>query len=330
MNMVAEKNNLCYHIATQYDRKRRKSMFGVMNKVSSILAETGSQDIADLQELEEMAQSGALKSYLEGLVPGMLGFALRVVIAAIIYFIGGKIIKWMRKILRRALERSNVDEGVRQFLDSCTKMALYFLLVMIVVNQLGIETTSVVAVLGSAGLTIGLALQGSLANFAGGVLILLFKPFKVGDYIIEDTHKNEGTVSEIMIFYTKLVTVDNKVIVIPNGTLANASLTNVTNQEKRRLDLYVGISYEADIKTAKNVLQELLLQEPARIAAEEVNVFVDALEDSSVKLGCRIWVNAEEYWRAKWRLTESMKEKLEEAGIEIPYNQLSVSITKPL
>lgn len=305
-------------------------MFGVISRIGGILAETGSQDIADLQELEEMAQSGALKSYLEGLVPGMLGFALRVVIAAIIYFIGGKIIKWLRKILRRALERSNVDEGVRQFLDSCAKMALYFMLVMIVVNQLGIETTSVVAVLGSAGLTIGLALQGSLANFAGGVLILLFKPFKVGDYIIEDTHKNEGTVSEIMIFYTKLITVDNKVIVIPNGTLANASLTNVTNQEKRRLDLYVGISYEADIKTAKNVLQELLLQEPARIAAEEVNVFVDALEDSSVKLGCRVWVKAEEYWQAKWRLTESMKEKLEEAGIEIPYNQLAVSITKPL
>lgn len=301
-------------------------MFGVISRIGGILAETGSQDIADLKELEEMAQSGALKSYLEGLVPGMLGFALRVVIAAIIYFIGGKIIKWLRKILRRALERSNVDEGVRQFLDSCTKMTLYFMLIMIVINQLGIETTSVVAVLGSAGLTIGLALQGSLANFAGGVLILLFKPFKVGDYIIEDTHKNEGTVSEIMIFYTKLITVDNKVIVIPNGTLANASLTNVTDQEKRRLDLYVGISYEADIKTAKKVLQELLLREPARIAEEEVTVFVDALEDSCVKLGCRVWLKAEEYWQAKWRLTERMKEKLEEAGIEIPYNQLTISM----
>ena len=305
-------------------------MFGVISKINIVLAEAGSQDIADLKELEEMAQSGALKSYLESLVPGILGFALRVVIAAIIYFIGGKIIKWLRKILRRTLERSNVDEGVRQFLDSCTKMVLYFMLIMIVVNQLGIETTSVVAVLGSAGLTIGLALQGSLANFAGGVLILIFKPFKVGDYIVEDTHKNEGTVSEIMIFYTKLITVDNKVIVIPNGTLANASLTNVTDQDKRRLDLYVGISYEADIKTAKKVLQELLLQEPARIPEEEVTVFVDALEDSSVKLGCRVWLKVEKYWQAKWRLTESMKEKLEEAGIEIPYNQLTVSITKPL
>lgn len=264
--------------------------------------------------------------YLENAIPGMMEIALRVIAAVIIYFIGGKIIKWLRKVLRRAMERSNVDEGVRQFLDSCAKMAMYFVLVLVVVNQLGIETTSVVAILGSAGLAIGLALQGSLANFAGGVLILLFKPFKVGDYIIEDTHNNEGTVSEIMIFYTKLLSVDNKVIVIPNGILANASLTNVTKQEKRRLDLYVGISYEADIKTAKMVLEKLLLEEPERILEEEVNVFVDALEDSCVKLGGRVWVNAEGYWQAKWRLTEAMKEKLEEAGIEIPYNQLTVSV----
>lgn len=299
-----------------------------MSQIGNILAK--SQEVSELEELEKITQPGVLKSYLEGLVPGMLGFALRVVIAVIIYFIGGKIIKWIRKVLRRALERSNVDKGVRQFLDSCTKVALYFVLVIIVVNQLGIETTSVVAVLGSAGLTIGLALQGSLSNFAGGVLILIFKPFKVGDYIIEDTHNNEGTVSEIMIFYTKLLTADNKVIVIPNGVLANASLTNVTKQEKRRLDLFVGISYDADIKKAKTVLQELLLQEPARTTNEEVNVFVEALEDSSVKIGCRVWVKAEEYWQAKWRLTESMKEKLEEAGIEIPYNQLNVSVTKAL
>lgn len=287
-----------------------------------------SQEASELQELEKIAQPGVLKSYLESLVPGLLGFALRVVIAIIIYFIGGKIIKWIRKVLRKALERSSVDKGVRQFLDSCTKVALYFILVIIVVNQLGIETTSVVAVLGSAGLTIGLALQGSLSNFAGGVLILIFKPFKVGDYIIEDTHNNEGTVSEIMIFYTKLLTVDNKVIVIPNGVLANASLTNVTKQEKRRLDLFVGISYDADIKKAKAVLQELFLQEPARVATEEVNVFVEALEDSSVKIGCRVWVKSEEYWPARWRLIESMKEKLKEAGIEIPFNQLNVSVTK--
>lgn len=300
-------------------------MFYNISSIGNVLAKT--QEVSELEEeLEKMSQPGVLKDYLEGLVPGMLGFALRVVIAIIIYFIGGKIIKWLRKVLKRALQRSNADEGVQQFLDSFAKVALYFILILVVVNQLGIETTSVVALLGSAGLTIGLALQGSLSNFAGGVLILLFKPFKVGDYIIEDTHKNEGTVSEIMIFYTKLLTVDNKMIVIPNGVLANASLTNVTKQEKRRLDLFVGISYDADIKKAKKVLQELLMQETARIMEEEVNVFVDALEDSCVKLGCRVWVKADEYWQAKWRLTEKMKENLEEAGIEIPYNQLSVSV----
>lgn len=295
-----------------------------INAISNILAEAGNQEV--VEEIEKMAEPGVLKSYLEELLPGMLGFVLQVVIAVVIYFIGGKLIKWLRKILRRALEHHNVDKGVQQFLDSCAKVGLYFILVILVINELGIETTSVVAVLGSAGLTIGLALQGSLSNFAGGVLILLFKPFKVGDYIIEDTHKNEGTVSEIMIFYTKLVTVDNKVIVIPNGTLANASLTNVTKQEKRRLDLYVGISYESDIKKAKEILKELLTEEPARISGEEINVFVEELEDSSVKIGCRVWVKADEYWNAKWRLTESMKERLEEAGIEIPYNRLTVTI----
>lgn len=273
-----------------------------------------------------MEEAGVIKKYLEEMVPGLLDFGVKIILAIIIYFIGGKVIKWLRKILQRALDRSNAEEGVKQFLDSCAKIVLYFVLVIIVINQFGIETTSVVAVLGSAGLAIGLALQGALSNFAGGVLILLFKPFQVGDYIIEDTHKNEGTVAEIMIFYTKLTTVDNKVVVIPNGILANSSLTNVTKQEMRRLDLYVGISYDADIKTAKQVLQSLLEQETARISTEEMAVFVDALEDSSVKLGGRIWVQSEEYWNAKWRLTEQIKERFDLEGIEIPFHQLSVSI----
>lgn len=273
-----------------------------------------------------MEEAGVIKKYLEEMVPGLLDFGVKIILAIIIYFIGGKVIKWLRKILQRALDRSNAEEGVKQFLDSCAKIVLYFILVIIVINQFGIETTSVVAVLGSAGLAIGLALQGALSNFAGGVLILLFKPFQVGDYIIEDTHKNEGTVAEIMIFYTKLTTVDNKVVVIPNGILANSSLTNVTKQEMRRLDLYVGISYDADIKTAKQVLQSLLEQETARISTEEMAVFVDALEDSSVKLGGRIWVQSEEYWNAKWRLTEQIKERFDLEGIEIPFHQLSVSI----
>ncbi len=287
-----------------------------------------SDNLAELEELQKVAKPEVLKGYLEDLIPVLVNFALKAGFAFLIYIIGARMIKWLRKILKRTLERSGVDEGVKQFMDSFAKIVLYFILAVAVVNQLGVETTSVVAVLGSAGLTLGLALQGSLANFAGGVLILLFKPFKVGDYIIEDTHNNEGVVSEIMIFYTKLATTDNRTVVIPNGILANSSLTNVTQQDKRRVDLYVGISYESDMKKAKALLTEMITKEPARLTEEETVVFVDALEDSSVRLGCRLWVLSSDYWMVKWKLTEQIKIMFDENQIEIPYNQLTVSLKK--
>lgn len=289
-------------------------------------AESITDNLAELQQLEKVAKPDVLKGYLSDMVPYLIDFALRAVMAILIYFIGKKIIRWIRKLLQRALERSGVDEGVKQFLDSCAKITLYLILLIAVVNQLGLETTSVVAVLGSAGLALGLALQGSLSNFAGGVLILLFKPFKVGDYIMEDTHGNEGTVAEIMIFYTKLSTPDNRTVVIPNGTLANASLTNVTQQDRRRVDVYVGVSYETDIRRAKELLTDILLAEPSRIEEAEWQVFVDALEDSSVKLGCRLWVAAEDYWKVKWHLNERVKEVFDENQIEIPYRHLTVNL----
>lgn len=291
-----------------------------------LLAESITDNLAELQQLEKVAEPGFLKSYLDDLVPHLINFAFRAVLAVLIYFIGRKIIGWLRRLLRRALERSGVDEGVKQFLDSCAKITLYLILAMAVINELGMETTSIVAVLGSAGLALGLALQGSLSNFAGGVLILLFKPFKVGDYIMEDTHGNEGTVAEIMIFYTKLSTPDNRTVVIPNGTLANASLTNVTQQDRRRVDVYVGVSYDTDIRRAKKLLSEILLSEPSRMEEEDWQVFVDELGDSSVRLGCRLWVAAADYWQVKWRLNERIKEVFDENQIEIPYNHLTVEL----
>lgn len=291
-----------------------------------ILAENITDNLAELQELEKVTKPGFLKGYLKEITPYFVDFAIRAAIAVLIYLVGRKIIKWLRKMLRRALERSGADEGVRQFLDSAMKITLYLILAIAAVNQLGAETSSVVAILGSAGLTLGLALQGSLSNFSGGVLILLFKPFKVGDYIIEDTHGNEGTVSEIMIFYTKLSTADNRTAIIPNGILANSSLTNVTQQDKRRLDVYVGISYDANLQKAKGILAELLDGEEAALKEEGVLVFVDALEDSSVRLGCRIWVATGDYWQVKWRLNEQIKEAFDANCIEIPYNQLSVTV----
>ena len=224
------------------------------------------------------------------------------------------------------MERRGTDEGVKQFLLPLVKYSLYVILIFIIMGLFGIATTSAVAVLGSAGVAVGLALQGSLSNFAGGVLILLLKPFRVGDYIVEHSGGKEGTVTEISIFYTKLLSADNKMILVPNGTLANCTVTNVSGMEKRRVDVEVGIAYEADIRTAKEVLKKVAAEDEARLKEEEPVVFVDSLGDSSVNMGVRIWVAAENYWSTKWRLTENVKYALDEAGISIPYPQLDVQI----
>lgn len=155
---------------------------------------------------------------------------------------------------------------------------------------------------------------------------MLLKPFKVGDYIIEHSHNNEGTVTEISIFYTKLLTVDNKLIVIPNGTLSNSSLTNVTNKDRRRVDLVVGIAYEADIRTAKDVIYAVAEKEEARIPEEKPVVYVDNLAASSVDIGLRVWVKTGDYWPARWRMTENIKYALDAKGISIPYQQIDVQI----
>ncbi len=286
-------------------------------------------DVDTIQEVAEQVKNAdpdKIKAYFEGLIPDVVNFGLKVVLAFLIYVIGARLIKLLRRLLKRFLERAGVDEGVKQFLDSLAKALLYFCLIMIIFTWFGFSTASVVALLGSAGLAIGLALQGSLSNFAGGVLILVIKPFKVGDYIREDDNKNEGTVTEIELFYTRLTTPDNKVIVIPNGVLANTSLTNFSQQAKRRLDIFVGVSYEADIRRVKEVLTALLEREERRLPEEEMRVFVDELADSSVLIGCRLWVATADYWPVKWQLTEKIKETLDENGIEIPYNQLEVSI----
>ena len=264
---------------------------------------------ADKQEI------GVLKNYIESILPNMLDFCFNVVLAVIVYLIGSRIIKAILKMNKRWADRKEIDEGVKQFIHAFIKGALYVLLIFIILTLFGVTTASVVAVLGSAGLTLGLALQGSLSNFAGGVMILLMKPFKVGDYV-----------EEISLFYTRLKTIDNKSIVIPNGTLANNSMTNVTAAEKRRLDLTVGISYQADIRQAKEVLNQVILNEPACLLEEETKVFVSELADSCVIMGIRIWVKTEDYWDAKWRMNENIKYALDENEIEIPYPQMDVTI----
>ena len=267
-----------------------------------------------------------MQAILEQLGEKLTQLGLKVIFAFVCFFIGVKLIKWVRKITGKCLEKANADVGLIQFIDAFIKFSLMILLVAGLATSFGVQVASLVAVLGSAGVTLGLALQGSLSNFAGGVLILLLKPFKVGDYIKEDTNNNEGTVTEISLFYTKLVTYDEKIIVLPNGTLANNSLTNVTGTDTRRLDLKIGVAYDSDIKKVKAVIAKLLESETGVIKDREINIFVDDLADSSIVIGVRCYAKQSEFWQVKWRVLENIKLTFDENGIEIPYPKMDVQI----
>lgn len=278
-------------------------------------------DVISGEELD----MGLLQSFLQELPDKALRFGIRVLLALIVFFIGSQLIKLVRRILKKSMKRGNADVGVMQFLDSFIKITLYVVLIFAIASGFGLDAASVVALLGSAGVAIGLAIQGSLSNFAGGVLILLMKPFKVGDYIIAESG-NEGTVTEIQIFYTKLATVDNRIVVIPNGALSNSSLINASAMPQRRIDISVGISYKADIRKAREVIVKIMEEDEKVLQEQEKKVFVDSLADSAVILGIRCHVASEDFWETKWRMNENIKYALDEAGISIPYNQLDVHL----
>lgn len=264
--------------------------------------------------------------YLQDHIPNLISFAIEIVFALIFFFLGRIAIKWIRKLIRKMLERSNVDKGVETFVDSLLKFMLYGILLFTIATKFGFDTASVAALIASAGVAVGLAVQGSLSNFAGGILILLLKPFVVGDYIIEDNHGDEGTVKEIQLFYTKLLTVDNRTVVIPNGMLTNNSLTNVTHMDERKLELKVSISYESDLLKAKAVLADLIRKDSRIIQDKEHRIFVDELGDDGVILGMRCWVSTEDYWNVRWDMLEDIKLTFDRESIVIPYHQMSVRI----
>ena len=272
------------------------------------------------QEVNQFVQ------FVQDNIPNIIEFGIKVILALVFFFLGSKVIKWIRKIVHRSFERTNVDAGVAQFVDSMIKFGLYALLIFMIATNFGIESSSIAALIASAGVAVGLALQGSLSNFAGGILILLLKPFAVGDYIVVTQEGIEGTVKEIQIFYTKLATVDNQRVVVPNSILTSNSLTNVTARPERQLDLKVGIGYDSDLKKAKKLIEDMLYSDPSVIQDEEIKVFVDSLGDSAVLIGLRAWVKTEEYWATRWRLTEQIKLTFDVEGIEIPYNQLTVNV----
>ena len=275
---------------------------------------------------EAVKELSAIEKYLDNLFPKILSFGLRAILALVLFYVGHKIVNWIRRMTNLTMEKTEVDTGLSQFIDSLLKFGLHAVLILIIVSMFGVESTSIAALVASCGMAVSLALQGSLSNFAGGVLILLLKPFVVGDYIIEDANKNEGTVEEIGIFYTRLATIDNKSIILPNGTLANTSLTNVTAQDCRQLDLKINISYKSNLKLAKDILSYIIENEEKILQDKETNVFVDTLGDNSIILGLRAWVKTEEYWDTRWRMLENIKLLFDENDIEIPFRQLRIQV----
>lgn len=261
------------------------------------------------------------------LLDGVINLGKTLLIAFLIYFIGKKLIQWILKLTKKFMQKTNMDEGVSKFIVSLLRAILYGILFICVIGKLGIPTSSFIALIGSAGVTIGLALQGSLSNFAGGILILLLKPFRVGDYII--VNGLEGNVVGIDIFYTKLLTGDNRFVVIPNGTLSNSELINVTNEPVRRLDLLIDVDYSSNLKQVKEVLSRIALNSEYVIEEEhQTDVYVNSFEASSIQMGYRVWVKTEEYFKAKWALLEEIKETFDRENISIPFNQLDVKLVK--
>lgn len=285
---------------------------------------TGEQLLEEVGENIQELKPNVLWETVQSWIPGLVAIGIKILIALIIFVIGRKVIKSVQKMIRRSFERAGMEVGVMKFLHSLIGFFLNAILIFIIAGQIGIDSASIVAVLGSAGLALGLALQGSLTNLAGGILILLMKPYLVGDYIVSPMA--EGTVSMIGLVYTTLITADNRSVTIPNGVLSNSTVTNVTAMDKRRVDLSVGIGYASDLKRAKEILEQIYRSDERILKEEPITVFVDNLADSAVMLGVRGWVGASDYWQTKWDLTERVKLAFDDAGIEIPFNQMDVHI----
>ena len=258
-----------------------------------------------------------MEKYLEKAETLFVDYAPKIATALAILIIGLFVIGQLVKISRKVMKKGGVDLTLQKFLGNLLGWALKILLIVTVISQLGVETTSFAAILAAAGLAIGLALQGSLANFAGGVLIMIFKPFKLGDLV--EAQGEIGVVKEIEIFTTKLTGLSNKEIIIPNASLSNGNIVNYTTEGTRRVDLVIGVSYDADIKKTKEVLLNVLTSHPKVLKDPAPGVTVSELADSSVNFAVRPWCNTEHYWDVYFEVTESVKLELDKAGIEIPY-----------
>lgn len=251
-------------------------------------------------------------------LPVLLEYSGKLTLALLTLFIGWWLISRLTQRIGRLLGARSIDRSLTSFVGSLANVALKVMLLISVASMVGIETTSFIAALGAAGLAVGLALQGSLANFAGGVLILLFRPFRVGDWI--EAQGVSGSVDNIQIFHTVLKTGDNKTVIVPNGSLSNGTIINYSREERRRVEVLVGIDYSSNIQRAREVLLDIA-RDPRVHADPAPVVWVAGLADSSVNLSLRVWVNTADFWPVTFEFTEQVKLRFDEAGIVIPFPQ---------
>lgn len=299
------------------DSKVDKGLAGQMTEqVTGQVTEQVSKEFSFFQQLVQQIQSD------------LLPITIKVLFAIIVLIIGVIVIKALLKVINRWVEtvakKRDIDHV--SFIEETIKFILYAILIVLVAEYFGVKTTSIVAVLGSAGLTVGLAFQGALSNFAGGLLLLIYRPFKIGDYIVVGNGETEGVISEIGIIYTTLMVGDFKKIVIPNGSISAKTIENLSVSGWRFLEMGFGISYDSDVVRAKAIIERLAENDPGVNENKEIFTYVAELSDSEVKIGLRAYVLQDDYIKVRFRLLEKAKVEFEKAGISIPFNQLDVHV----
>lgn len=267
-----------------------------------------------------------MEKFLEKLVDGCIDISAKLLLAVVILAIGSKIIKIVENNLRKENKLKHLDASVKGFLISFISITSKIVLFIAILHILGVPTASIITVFGSCAVAIGLALQGGLSNIAGSLMILIFKPFKVGDYI--EVSGKEGTVKSITMFYTTIATFDNKLIQLPNGSLSNSNITNYTANKKRRVDIDISVSYSSDIDKVKKVINELISKNELVLKEENNYVKLSKPDDSALVFAVRVWTKTENYWDLYFDLMESIKKTLDKNKIEIPFPQMDVHINK--
>lgn len=297
------------------------------------------EDTAAINHFESSAREAIehiattpLDELLPEFVESVIRFGIKVLIALLIYFIGAWLIRKIRGMLRRIFERRKTEKAIASFVESLTSIALTVILAIITIGTLGVNTTSLAALLAAGGMAIGMALSGTVQNFAGGIMILVFKPFKAGDFI-ETENGYSGTVSDVNIFSTKLTTTDNKIIVIPNATLSNGTINNFSENTMRRVEWLVGVEYGSDAEEVKAALGGIVSSEKRVLYVEsgapaDPLIAVNALQDSAVQYVVRVWVKSSDYWDVFYCLNERIYTELPQKGIGFPFPQMDVHITK--